>query len=81
LQSILQDPIFPDLLHITFDSPLSGPEEATLDSIVANFVPHLPGDYVIIESTLADNQAIQILASNVAGGILMQAGSGGIAVS
>lgn len=37
--------------------------------------------YVTIESSLADNKAIQILASNTFGGIFINAGSGGIMAS
>jgi len=37
-------------------------------------------DLIIIESTLADDQALQLLSSNTYGGILMQSGFGGIEV-
>jgi len=81
LLSIAQDSINPDNVIITFITPLSPTEVTALNLLVANFVPDPVGNYVIIDSTLADNQALQLLASNPVGGILMQAGTGGIAVT
>jgi hypothetical protein len=80
LLSINPDPNNSDLIIITFASALSPSEETALDDLIANFVPPLQGNYVIIESTLADDDALQLLASDANGGILIQSGFGGIEI-
>lgn len=81
LFSVFQDPGNADQVIITFASSLSPGEKIILDDIVANFVPDPLGDYVIIESELADSRALQLLASNVNGGIAIESGTGGIAIT
>lgn len=50
-------------------------------SLVSNFNENAPVDgYLNLESTLADNQAINIVASDPAGGINIDAGFGGITI-
>lgn len=73
---------------VTFVAIISGSEKTALDTLVANHVPvfsdadNIFNDGRInIESTLADNQAIIINASNTVGGVVIQSGTGSTSVS
>jgi len=76
-----------DSVFINFTASLSPSEVTELNNIVANYVFIPPGTtfstdgYMVINSSLADSQAIQINASNAAGGIFINAGNGGILVN
>jgi hypothetical protein len=75
-----------DDVDVVFSASLTAGEVTTLDGLVSS---HTPGannlimnsdGYVDINSTLADNAAVLIRASDAAGGIDIDAGSGGIAI-
>lgn len=59
-------------------SPLGNPIDPEATVIIENVSSN--EGYNIIESTLSDNRAVQILASNINGGIYMKGGIGGILV-
>ena len=71
---------------IFFDASLSVPQQTTLNNIVSTHIPSafqsdtiIQADgYLQLESKLADNNALRILASNAAGGISITSGLGGI---
>lgn len=69
LISIIIDTINPDIVHITFASALSPSELTELNILIANFVPTPDGEPLIIESTFADDNALQLIANT--GGILI----------
>lgn len=73
-----------DSCYVVFSVALTAPQQVTLNGLVAAHVPdpvnqitNTPA-YIQLISSLADAQAIQINASNAAGGIYMNAGTGGI---
>jgi fibronectin-binding autotransporter adhesin len=76
-----------DDLYTVFPSALSAPEKTALDTVISNHIPNNINNYSVTQSgyiqfnsTLADNQAIRILASDTAGGIDINAGNGGITI-
>lgn len=76
-----------DALYTVFPSALSAPEKTSLDTVIANHIPNNISNfsitqtgYIQLNSTLADSTAIRINASDTAGGIDIDAGSGGIAI-
>ncbi len=74
-----------DDVEISFEAGLTAGEINTLDGIVATHLPSLnqtvtSDGYVELSSTLADNRAIRITAIDAAGGIDIDAGSGGIEI-
>lgn len=74
-----------DDVDIVFADALSAPELTELNTLVANYVPALSNGisssgYITIDSSLADSNAITISASDAAGGIDINAGTGGIAI-
>ncbi|XWV26696.1 hypothetical protein QJ857_gp0361 [Tupanvirus soda lake] len=70
-----------DTVYITFDSSLTPAEETALDNIIAAHMNTSPGSNVVIQSPAADSSAIQILATDPAGGIIIQSGQGGININ
>ncbi len=76
-----------DNVAINFVSTLSPGEVSELNSIIASYVFIPPGTttntdgYLVLSSSLADSQAIQINASNPAGGIYINAGTGGLLIN
>lgn len=75
-----------DTVYIVFQSTITGGEKTALDAVVAAHVPAItnnifsvPG-YIELISSLADTGSIRIQASNAAGGIDIDAGTGGIAI-
>ena len=75
-----------DVVDIVFQSTVSGGEKTTLDTLVSTHVPDINNaitttdGYIDLTSTLADAGSIRIQATNAAGGIDVDAGTGGIAV-
>ena len=75
-----------DAVDVVFSVALSGAEQVTLDGLVAAHVPDpvnfitTTNGYIELDSTLADAQSIRLTASDVAGGIYINAGTGGIDV-
>lgn len=74
-----------DALYVVFPSALAPMEKASLDTVIANHIPNnifntsiIQSGYIQLNSTLADNQAIRIYASDTNGGIDIDAGFGGI---
>src|SRR6056297_1917109 len=73
-----------DDVYVIFSITLTGPEETTLDGLVAAHVPDNvniitnTNGYIELNSNLADAQSIRIDASNAAGGIYINSGTGGI---
>jgi len=75
-----------DTVNVVFQSTISGSEQTALDAVVAAHTPDItnsidtvPG-YIELNSTLADAQAVRLNASDAAGGIDINAGTGGIAI-
>ena len=81
LYSVVIDPNDSNSLLITFASALSSAELTELNAIIAAYVPTPVGEKLLLISTIADPQAITIEASNVVGGIYMESGTGGIAMT
>jgi hypothetical protein len=76
-----------DTCAVYFSVALTAPQQTTLDGLVAAHVP-APNNiifttdaYIQLISTLADSQAVQINASNAAGGVYINSGTGGVAVT
>ena len=75
-----------DDVYVIFSVALTAPQQVTLDGLVAAHVPDpvnaitSTAGYIELTSTLADAAAIVINASNAAGGIDIDAGTGGIAI-
>ena len=72
--------IFGTDVDIYFDQALDAAELTQLNTIIANHVPPTTGSYAVLGTNMPDPQAVQILAVNPAGGILIRAGTGGILV-
>jgi hypothetical protein len=71
---------------IAFSSSPNGVVTLNQNKIVSRFFRSMldqgvVNGYINMESTLSDNQAIQINASNINGGILLDAGFGGVVVN
>jgi len=81
LQNITIDNYNTDTVHITFDVGLAPSEITELNTIVTNHFPLGYGQKVIITSDVPDNDAIQILATNPYGGIIIESGIGGIHIN
>ena len=84
--NLLRIDVNADVVDIVFESTISGAEKTALDALVAAHVPaptnnifSVPG-YIELNSSLADTGSIRIQASNAAGGIDIDAGTGGIAM-
>lgn len=75
-----------DVVDVVFESTISGAEKTALDADVAAHVPSPRNSidsvagYIELNSSLADNGALRLVASNVAGGIDIDAGTGGITI-
>ncbi|QGR53715.1 hypothetical protein [Moumouvirus maliensis] len=80
LYSVVIDSNDPDNVIITFEAPLTTTELNALNTIISNHQPEVIGEKLILQSSLADNEAIEIIASNIVGGIAIRAGTGGISV-
>ncbi len=84
--TLLRVDVTADVVDIVFQSTLSGGEKTTLDTLVSNHVPDpnnlitTTNGYIDLTSTLADAGSIRIQATNAAGGIDIDAGTGGITV-
>jgi hypothetical protein len=84
--TLLRVDVNSDVVNVVFESTISAGEKTTLDTLVSNHTPNptnsiisVPGNNEIT-STLADAASIIINASNAAGGIDIDAGTGGIAI-
>ena len=82
--TLLYVEVIADVVNVVFESTISAGDKTTLDGLVASHVPEptnsiqsVPG-YIELNSSLADNGAIRLFASNSAGGIDVDAGLGGI---
>ena len=75
-----------DVVNVVFSVSLTAPQQVTLDGLVAAHVPDpenvitTTDGYIELNSSLADSASIVINASNAAGGIDINAGTGGIAI-
>nr|QBK87335.1 MAG: uncharacterized protein LCMAC201_02450 [Marseillevirus LCMAC201] len=84
--TLLRVDVNSDVVDIVFQSTISGSEKTALDAVVSahtpaatNSIDNIAG-YIELNSSLADAGSIRIVASNAAGGIDVDAGTGGIAV-
>lgn len=75
-----------DVVSVIFVSTISAGEKTALDALVAAHVPaptneiNVAEGYIELNSSLADNGAIRIFASDPVGGIDIDAGTGGIVI-